>query len=162
MTRNLADLIDWDAINREDQADEPGFSPGKLVPGDRIHFLATTTVVVRDSFAGGELVERGQTVTITQAILDLNSGRDGFSWLALVDDEEAQEARWGHVLFRRGPWPEGKRKTIPGTLEALWEAQVAHDAASRIADETERAKAMSELRAVYGVRSTQTSTEYRR
>lgn len=155
----LAELLD--AAEQREEAQQEPVQRGKLVPGDRIHFLATTTLQTRESasmIGGSQDVERGQTVTITQAILDLNRDRLGNSFLDLVDDEEAQEAKYGHVLFRRGPWPEGASKFPRGDISETWERQLRLKAAAQIADEREAAAARARIYEELGRGTTQRST----
>ena len=49
---------------------------------------------------------RGAEVTLTSVMIDSTRDRLGRSWLELLDDAEAQVARWRRVTIRRGPWPD--------------------------------------------------------
>ncbi len=65
-----------------------------------IHFVADGLTAL------GHIWYTGQELEFTvgsQAYKD-TCDRNGRSWLTLRDDPEAQEARWGHVKFRSGPW----------------------------------------------------------
>lgn len=78
-----------------------------------IHFL-------EDGFtAQGRVWFRGQEVRFLkngQAWLD-TFDRTGDSWLEnCIDDEGEQYARWGRVMFRRGPW-RGKASEVPISRE---------------------------------------------
>jgi hypothetical protein len=66
-------------------------------------------------------VPRGSVVVLTGWTIENSRDRHGFSFLDLVDDEEAQLAKWGKVMFRRGPWPESEQVLRKGTTEALIE-----------------------------------------
>jgi hypothetical protein len=89
-----------------------------LVPGDQFHFL-TSGLIFRSSAEafGGEVSSRAQTVTVTATLLDLSKDRNGYSWLSLIDDEEAQTKRWGEPAIRRGPAPADMTPWQPGTEE---------------------------------------------
>lgn len=131
------------------------FEHGRLVPGDRIHFLSTATIRVREGSYGGEMVERGQTVTITDEILRLNVNREGWSWLSLIDDREEQVRRWGKARFGRGPFPEREPMLEPGSPEAEWAAREALEAAAKLADPAAARAERVRVRAEYGIPSTQ-------
>lgn len=97
-----------------------------LVPGDRIHFLRsgfTLSTKVEDlTGAFAHTSVRGETITITQDIIDASLDRFGDSWLELVDDLEAQAARWSNgPYFARGEAPEGLTHWEPGTIEQVLE-----------------------------------------
>lgn len=97
-----------------------------LVPGDQIHFL-------RSGFSFGTKLEdptgvfvhtstRGETITITQGIIECSKDRNGDSWLELVDDLDAQARRWSHgPYFAAGPAPEDMTAWEPFTIEATLE-----------------------------------------
>lgn len=128
-----------------------GFTPGVLVPGDRIHFLVSTSLLISESpsmLGGGVLVERGATVTITQAILDENKDRNGNSWLDTVDDRARQVRMWGEQRFGRGPFPADIPRFLPGSAEETDERNRRRAAASKLPDAeaaAERARIRAEL-----------------
>lgn len=149
MTRNLADLIQLSDDDAHPAQATQGFTPGIVVPGDSIHFLGTTTILINDSAAaGGVLVGRGSVVTITQAILDLSRDRNGDSWLSLIDDIPAQIEKYGSQLFGRGPFPADTPRFLPGSSEETDERNRRREAAKHLpADEAtaERARIREEL-----------------
>lgn len=129
------------------------FEPGILRPGDRIYFLSPITLLVRataSGVGGGVMVERGSTVTITQAILDLNKDREGKSFLALIDDEEAQVAKFGRKVVGRGPWPSDVPVIEPGTQEARWALQRALEAAKHLPTPEQAREARQKAYEAYG------------
>ena len=73
------------------------------------HFLASTTVVLKGGvIPSGRVMNHGDELVVTQEIRDLNTDRNGVTWLSLLDDPEGQVRRWGRQIIARGPWPEGK------------------------------------------------------
>lgn len=77
-----------------------------------IHFLETGLTALGKVWYRGE-----QRLFDAQAYAD-TCDRNGNSWLDLADDEQTQIARYGKVMFRRGPWP-GKKLTDATEYEAL-------------------------------------------
>ena len=89
-----------------------------LVPGDQFHFLKSGFVFRSSTEAfGGVVSTRAQTVTVTAVLLELAKDRNGNSWFSLVDDDDAQAARWGEPVFRRGPAPADLTQWQPGTAD---------------------------------------------
>lgn len=77
-------------------------------PGDVVYFAVTglsTPDGTGDSWSG-RVRYQGESLTITQALLDATTDRLGSTFLDLVDDEQAQLERWGVVFLKRGPAPE--------------------------------------------------------
>jgi hypothetical protein len=106
-----------------DPADYPDPAPlPPLQPGDVVHFLAATSVTMNPRMgASGVPVAYGSELTLTEQFFVANPpGQRGSVW-ALIDDERGQVDRYGYVVVRRGPWPEGQLRTRPGDPE--------HDAA---------------------------------
>lgn len=134
-TRNeMSQLLD-SLDNTPTSTPVESFEQGILRPGDRIHFFVSTSLITREAasgIGGGVTVERGATVTITDEILRLNVDREGFSWLTLVDDPEAQQKKWRRQVLARGPWPEDLPVIEPGTPEAKWALQRAVEAAKQL------------------------------
>lgn len=135
----------------DDSVAPQGFTPGVLVPGDQIFFLTSMSLLTHDSpsmLGGGVLVERGATVTITQAILDENKDRNGNSWLAMVDDVPRQIRAFGEQRFGRGPFPEHLSRFVPGSPEEIDERDRRRAAANKLPDAeaaAERARIRAEL-----------------
>src|SRR4051794_8630808 len=80
-----------------------------------IHFLETMTIL--DSklvVPTSRTVEFGDELTVTPTVVEMSKDRFGHSWLDLLDDEQAQQRKWGKVMFRRGPWPEDLARIRPG------------------------------------------------
>lgn len=93
-----------------------------LAAGDTIHFVESGLTL--DTGEPGSAiphpvsVARGAVVVLTDNMIQNTRDRFGASWLDLVDDEEAQESRWGRTMFRRGSWPESEKVLRRGTPEA--------------------------------------------
>lgn len=97
-----------------------------LVPGDRIHMLRSgfSFATRADDLTGAFSVTsvRGQTITITQDIIDASIDTAGNSWLELVDDLDAQQRRWSFgPYFARGAAPEDMTSWEPGSIEQVLE-----------------------------------------
>jgi len=63
----------------------------------------------------------GMSLTITKAVYDLQTDREGSNWLDL--DHEAQLARWSRVRFGRGAVPE----SVVSQVEAQRHAELARE-----------------------------------
>lgn len=88
-----------------------------LRPGDRFHWLRSGVVFrVSEDWGGSEISQRGQTVTVTDALLRANRDRLGGSWLDLLTDE-AQITQWGEIRWRPGPAPADLQPWTPGSAE---------------------------------------------
>ena len=127
------------------------------LPGEQIHFLASGFMFASStSFtAANEISRRGQTVTVTEALIDASKDRLGNdSWLALVDDNDGQQRRWGKVIFAGGPAPVGLSPWTPGTPEETEAHDHARSAAYALPDGPERREALADVVAVFGRPST--------
>lgn len=126
----------------------------RLQPADQIHFLRTgLTIVIDDSLSVPQYVtaHRGQTVTITRALIEANTDREGNSWLDL--DADAQVARWGHVFFMPGAAPVGMTLWTPGTPEqGIARDNARAQAATLPLDE--QTAAYAEIRRIFGSETT--------
>lgn len=62
--------------------------------------------IVHDGFsAQGRIWYRGQELEFDSRTVQETRDRFGWSWLSLMDDEQAQYAYYGRLWFKRGPWP---------------------------------------------------------
>ena len=112
--------------------------------------LTITISQGRAGMADGVVTSYGDTLELTLEIRRLNTGRDGRCIFDLLDDEAAQVSRWGRVMFRPGPWPEGVLPQEPGSVEFLAAAEAARQAAWSIHDEAQRAAALADVNRVWG------------
>lgn len=88
-------------------------------PGETIHLH-----FVEDGFVHfGQPWYRGQELEIVVGSpqYERTKDREGNTWLSLVDDWQAQIARWGHVKFARGPF-------VPRPGESFNDSVAAEDA----------------------------------
>lgn len=124
-----------------------------VVPGDQIHFLESGfTIGTRLEDWTGNFAHtsvRGETITLTQGIIDSSFDRVGNSWLEYVDDLEAQVRRYSQgPYFARGPAPEGMTDWEPGSAEQtlLYEArkQAIYDSVKDPIELAEKLKALSQ------------------
>lgn len=119
-------------------------------PGDQIHFLVSGCTIPREHIA--DVSRRGQTITITQALLDASVDRNNDSWLDLT--EEDQQARYGVVRWRRGPAPDDMESWTRGTAEADMAREAARKLAFSIADPQAQALALAEVYKKFGRKPT--------
>jgi len=80
-----------------------------------IHFLEDGFTVLGQVWYRGQELEFEPGSPAHQDTYD----RTGRSWLDLRNDEFAQAARWGKVMFRNGPWP---GKSLAEAAEVPYEA----------------------------------------
>ncbi|GEM_PF-3648854 len=126
-------------------------------PGETLHVLRSGVTV---SLGGATVMsgrtvvlERGQTFTVTAAMLDAARDRHGSldgSLFALVHDPEAQRARYGDVLLAPGPAPADLRPWEYGTPEWLRARDAARRRAYALPSEAERAEALAAVEREYG------------
>lgn len=84
----------------------------------KVHFpgKSLTLHTKPNSTAGARVFSYGDELTLTEQLIQANTGRDGrCALLDMLDDEEAQVAALGRVAIRRGPWPEGVSRLEPGS-----------------------------------------------
>lgn len=135
----------------EAQSKRPDPAPIPLTPGDQIHFLRSgLTFRTSDEWAATVISQRGMVATVTSDLIEASRDRYGRSWLALVDDPEAQIARWGSVTFARGAFPAGVPTWTPATPEEEAARDLSHDAAWSLPEGPERAAALREHARVFG------------
>jgi hypothetical protein len=113
------------------------------VAGDQFHFLKSgvTFASSLNFAAASEVSRRGQTVTVTDSLIEASLDRDGNSWLSLLDDEDAQIEKWGEVRFALGP-AVGIHEWTPGSPEGRIERDRRHALAWATIDPVERAEAL--------------------
>lgn len=95
-------------------------------------------------------VDYGDELTVTAPLVAASLDRNGKSWLDLVDEEPRQIQRWGRVMFRRGPWPEGVSRIQPGSAKWLDAREAARAEAHNIEDPAERDHALQRVRHEFG------------
>ena len=99
----------------------------------------------------GVVAERRDEFTVTPGMLAAARHADGtYGWLDLLDNEDAQIARWGKVMIRRGPTPDDLTRWEPGTTEAREAREAARKAAWALPDDEARRKALEHVDAAYG------------
>lgn len=132
-------------------------APKRLTPGDEISFLASGfSFMAGEHISSGQVSRRGQTVTVTAGLLEANRDRNGVSFVDFVDDPEAQQARYGQVIFQRGPWRAEDDVFIPGSPEAEEERQRQRREAWQLPTEAERSERLSAIERRFGPAPDQT------
>lgn len=117
-----------------------------------VHFLAPITIATSAAAGGnGSVVSYGQELLVDPRIRRINQDRNGAClWLDLLDDEAGQVKRWGRVMVRRGPWPEGQTRIDPTSKDWRDAREAAHQQARKILNETKRATALQEVSDHFG------------
>lgn len=122
-------------------------------PGDRVHFLISglTIPTGQGLMALSHVTTRGETITVTQSLLDAAVDRHGApGWPGLVHDEAAQFSKWGEVRFRPGPAPDDLESWTPGSPEEDQAREAARKVAYAIVDDNERRLALARVDERFG------------
>lgn len=120
-------------------------------PGDTVHAVRAVTLILRmgeglfDS--DSVLIERGQTFTVTQSMLDAARDREGGFGIF-------QTAGQPGAVLGLGPWPEGEQPWVHGDTAWAEARERARQAAHRLYDPDERTAALAEVRRIYGSQPT--------
>lgn len=123
-----------------------------------IHFLRSGFTFRTEKRGASATSVRGQELELTPEILELSKDRFGSSAWDL--SEEQQIARFGEVVFRDGPTPEGVNFWDGDSAAADEERNRRRAIAAAIADETERAQALSKIARDLGYAETGHSIDY--
>lgn len=129
-------------------------------PGSVVHCLVTGTTISTGQgwLAGGIVLNRGQNIVITTAMLDATRNAGGrYTGVALVNHPEAQLARHGRILFAPGEAPDDM---VPehGTAEWRMARETARQAAWSESDPGRRNAALREVERRFGPAPTTSTT----
>ncbi|RFA07941.1 hypothetical protein B7R54_00970 [Subtercola boreus] len=114
-----------------------------IKPGDQIHILATGVTLSIGDFYPSYIGRRGDTLTVTEAMIDASRDRNGETWLAAV--ATGDDPRIG-----LGPFPSDLPVLLSGSLEFEAERQRRRDQAWLIPTESEREAALAKVRKEFG------------
>lgn len=79
--------------------------PNSLI-GQHVHFLRTLMLATSTlPTAVSEIFSRGDSLLVTQEVIEAGTDRVGNCWLSLVDDEQGQFEKWGEQTFGLGLFP---------------------------------------------------------
>lgn len=152
------------ALQAEQAATTAAAAPLRLPePGSIVHCLVTGTTISTGQgwLAGGAVLNRGQNVVITAAMLDATRDAGGrYTGVALVNNPDAQLARHGRILFAPGEAP-ADMTFEPNTREWREAREAARTSAWTESDPARRAAALAEVERRFGpapVTSTTIST----
>jgi len=109
-----------------------------------LHFLGSVTIAIPAEAGSGRVTRFGDEMTVTDEIRLLNTDSAGDCCFDLLDDEAAQAARWGTVMFRRGVWPTGQSRNQPGQ-ELWWDGPVTRGDEGSQASADRREQRLSEM-----------------
>lgn len=122
--------------------------------GEQFHFLRTGTMFHTrvHGIPISRIANRGDQVTVTEELLELNRDRLGqlAPWLALAHDRQAQINKFGYEAVAPGPWPDLLAKTLPGTPEHDEAREEARRIAWTIEDEGRRREALDAVETEFG------------
>lgn len=141
------------AALQAEQAASVAAAPLRLPePGETIHCLETGLTIATGQgwLAGGAVLNRGQNIVVTTALLEANRDRGGrYRGPGLAHSPEAQLAVHGRLLFAPGPAPDDM---VPehGTAEWRMAREAARQAAWAEADPERRAAALAAVNAKFG------------
>ena len=78
-------------------------------PGDTFHCLTSGATIPTGSglLSASHISKAGQNIIVTGAMIAASYSASGRSWMSILNDPEAQRARWGEERFRLGPAPAG-------------------------------------------------------
>jgi hypothetical protein len=132
----------------------------QVLPGDTFHFLKTGMVYLTDESLTGATAtsRRGQTLTLTQKLIDSNKNRNGDSFFTRIGDRAYQLQRFGHLVAAPGEAPADLTWWTPNSPEQTMAAESARLVAGAIADPAERQRALRDVAATFGVQSSQVSS----
>ena len=110
------------------------------VPGAVFHCLHSGAPPISAGSFAPLQPRRGDSITITAAMLDESRDRLGHSWLEIIADEHSQLARWGLAYFAPGaapadmqPWELGSTEWAEAREQARREAWAIPSGRERIA-----------------------------
>lgn len=119
-----------------------------------IHFRSS--MAIRFTENESRMVVRGETIELTEAMIDLGRDRNGLSHYHLLDDEPEQVRRWGKVVYARGACPEGiEWWNSPGnTADRKYARDMALQEANLIRDPVLKYERVKAIREKFGSIST--------
>jgi hypothetical protein len=92
-------------------------TPESLI-GQQVHFLGAMHVPVSTSeWATAASVRYGDTLAITDEVVEAGFTRDGSHWLELAADPNGQIERWGENKFAVGPFPDYLPRKDPNHVD---------------------------------------------
>lgn len=136
-----------------------GDAPLPVAAGDQIHAKVTgvTFAVGRGFTSASHVTARGETYTVTAALIDASRDAGGRSWLRHLVSDEAQLRRWNEVRFGIGPAPEGMTAE-PGTAEHREQREAARREAWGMPTAQARADALAAVESRFGPAPTTSTT----
>jgi hypothetical protein len=63
----------------------------------------------------GVTLKRGDSLKLTEDMIELTIDKRGNSWLSIVNDEDAQEEKWGAPKIGSGVFPADLSPFVPGS-----------------------------------------------
>lgn len=127
--------------------------------GEQVHARVTGTTLATGGPYGGTVLMRGQTFTVTDAMLELSKNRFGqYSGVALVHEPEAQIEKYGEMRFAPGPAPADLDPWTPGTAEWRVAREQARREAWALPTAEGRRAALAEVQRRFGAAPSTTTT----
>ena len=129
------------------------------VPGETVHALVPGIDLLTGGHHGGTTLRRGQSFTITAAMIDANVDRHGrHSGPSLVHDPNAQLDRYGEVRFAPGPAPESMEPWVHGSADWASARDQARREAHALPTEDARRAALADVHRRFGAAPVTSST----
>lgn len=122
--------------------------------GDVFHLRAPMTVALTEHES--RAFQRGTTIVVTEELLEMSRDRNGNSWLDLVDDPQAQAAKYGAVKFAPGPCPDDVNWFDGEVGDGAWNLarEMELERVAAISDPVERAAAQKVVVEKFGRKAT--------
>lgn len=134
-------------------------TPADPAPGT-IHFRHG--MAIRFTEHESRMVVRGETIDLTEEMIDLGRDRNGVSHFRLLDDPQEQVRKWGKIVYARGECPEDVFWwNAPGnTADRKYARDLEMQQADLIRDPVAKFERMQEIKAKFGRFVTNTSEPY--
>lgn len=116
--------------------------------GEQFHFVKSGFSFLAPPTGLGETSQRGQTVTVTADLIELNEDRSGVSFLDLSPEE--QVAKYGEPIWDHGPAPEELHAWAPNSFEQVLARDEARRRAWALDDPAAQRQALREVERIYG------------
>lgn len=136
-----------------------GNAPLPVRAGDQIFAKVSgvTFATGRGFTSASHVTTRGETYTVTAALIEASFDAGGRSWLRHLVSNEAQLRRWNEVRFGLGPAPEGMVPE-PGTAEHREAREQARQVAWSMPTPQARAEALAAVNERFGPAPTTSTT----
>lgn len=138
---------------RKAESDRAARAALPVKPGDQFHVLKTGVGIHTGGgfLASSHISTAGETITVTAAMIEANYSMSGWNWMAIIDDADAQLARWGEVRFGLGQAPvDAPTWNVRGDADWVEQRNAAKAEAWNMPTVQARAEALAAVEARFG------------